>query len=237
MSKTERISDETRVLEGQLVRNAIKSKKAYDNRYTQAYVASLIDREQTIFPQWLAGKTPIPDLTFIALAAILDFDPFTTRPHLRRLSEEIDKVKNKSNNKDSVNSESSSASIPQVPILTNSQALEFLRSKTYPEDCKKMPELQENTAHVAFGLVEESQQFEPAIMEGAIYYVLPMKLLNLKALTNRLVAVIIGNHVVVGRVKQITMGNISLVMPDKAEILLEKGLEQVIGLVTSIYNP
>lgn len=232
MSKFERTSDEIRVLEGQLVRNAIKSKKSSDSRYTQAYVASLIGREQTIFPQWLSGKTNIPDLSFIALAAILDFDPFETRPHLRRLSEEMDKVNKKASSKTS-NSESKE---PRVPVLSNSEALDFIAKKTYPETVARMPELQEGTAHVAFGLIEESQQFEPAIMEGAVYYVIPMKL-SLKLLSDRMIAAIIGKHMIVGRVKQITMGKIALVMPDKSEVLLEDGLEQAVGLVTYIHNP
>ncbi|MEY8205430.1 MAG: helix-turn-helix transcriptional regulator [Bermanella sp.] len=124
-----------------------------------------------------------------------------------------------------------------VPVLSAEQVRDFLTLKTLPKEYKTIPELQPGTAHVAFGWAEESQQFEPAIMAGAIYYILPMKVMNVKMLPNRLLACWVNEHIVVGRMKPLAMGQIALLMPDKTEVGLEHGLKQVIGLVTHIHNP
>ncbi len=125
----------------------------------------------------------------------------------------------------------------KVPILSPSEARNYIAHKVLPHDYKAIPELQPGTSHVAFGLVEESQQFEPAILKGAIYYVLPMHSMMLSKLPNRLLAAWVGEHIVVGRMKSLAMGKIALLMPDKTEVTLDSGLRAVIGLVTHIHNP
>ncbi len=124
-----------------------------------------------------------------------------------------------------------------VPVLNSAEAREFLNSKILPATYKTIPELQIGTSHVAFGVAEESQQFEPAIFKGAVYYVLPMAGVMMTKMPNRLLAVWVGDHIVVGRMKPLAMGQIALLMPDKTEVILESGLKQVIGLVTHIHNP
>ncbi len=124
-----------------------------------------------------------------------------------------------------------------VPILDIDQARIFLDTKTLPAEYKTVPEMQPGTAHIAFGFIEESQQFEPAFMAGAIYYIMPMKVMSLKMLPGRLLACWVNDHIVVGRMKPMTLGQIALLMPDSSEVTLERGLKHVIGLVTHIYNP
>ncbi len=124
-----------------------------------------------------------------------------------------------------------------VPILTAMQAQAFLSDKTLPNDCKYMPELMPGSGHVAFGFTEESKQFEPAILKGAIYYILPMAAMMLSKMPDRLLAAWVNKHIIVGRMKPLAMGQIALLMPDKTEVILESGMDQVIGLVTNIHNP
>jgi transcriptional regulator with XRE-family HTH domain len=124
-----------------------------------------------------------------------------------------------------------------VPVLSNQEARDFLKNKTLPEKMQTMVEVQAGTAHVAFGLIEDSEQFEPAIMAGSVYYVLPMSPINPKMLPRRLLACHVDGHIVVGRMKPLSMGRIALLMPDKSEVVLEHGINQIIGLITSIHNP
>lgn len=130
-----------------------------------------------------------------------------------------------------------SSSTSGVPILTVAQARVFLNSKELPVKYEVIPELMPGTSHVAFGLAEESEQFEPAIIKGAIYYVLPMAAVAISKLPGRLLAAWVNDHIIVGRMKSLAMGQIALLMPDKTEVVLESGKEQVIGLVTNIHNP
>lgn len=124
-----------------------------------------------------------------------------------------------------------------VPVLNVDQARSFLDSKELPAKYETIPELLPGSGHVAFGLTEESQQFEPAILKGAIYYILPMAAMAVSKLPDRLLAAWVNDHIIVGRMKALAMGQIALLMPDKTEIVLTKGKEQVIGLVTNIHNP
>ncbi len=124
-----------------------------------------------------------------------------------------------------------------VPVLSNLEARAYLKDKTLPEKVKTIAEAQAGTAHIAFGLIEDSEQFEPAIMEGAIYYVLPMGRMIPKMLQRRLLACHVDGHIVVGRLKSLAMGKMALLMADKSEVVLEHGIKQVIGLITSIHNP
>lgn len=124
-----------------------------------------------------------------------------------------------------------------VPILDSSQARAFIDDRRVPTSFETIDELQSGTAHVAFGLKEESQQFEPAISKGATYYILPMIAMVVAKLPDKLVAVWVGEHILVGRIKQLAQEKLALVMPDKSEIALDNGQEQIIGLVTHIVGP
>ena len=72
--------------EGQILEAARERMKISDGRYTQDYVAGLVNQTQGIWTQWRQGTTRILDAYWIRFALELDFDPFETRPELRELA-------------------------------------------------------------------------------------------------------------------------------------------------------
>ena len=63
--------------EGEILESARVRKKLSDGRYTQDYVAGLVDQGQGIWTQWRQGTTKILDSYF---------NPFETRPELLELA-------------------------------------------------------------------------------------------------------------------------------------------------------
>lgn len=72
--------------EGEMLEAARLRKKLSDGRYTQDYVAGLVDQGQGIWTQWRLGTTRILDSYWIRFALELDFNPFETRPELLELA-------------------------------------------------------------------------------------------------------------------------------------------------------
>lgn len=72
--------------EGEILESARMRKKLSDGRYTQDYVAGLVDQGQGIWTQWRLGTTKILDAYWIQFALELDFNPFETRPELLELA-------------------------------------------------------------------------------------------------------------------------------------------------------
>lgn len=68
--------------EGDILEKARRDRKAIDARYTQKYVASLVDKDQNYWTQWRSGTTRILDEYWLVFARELGFDPFETRPDL-----------------------------------------------------------------------------------------------------------------------------------------------------------
>lgn len=68
--------------EGDILEKARRERKAIDGRYTQKYVASLVDKDQNYWTQWRSGTTRILDEYWLVFARELGFDPFETRPDL-----------------------------------------------------------------------------------------------------------------------------------------------------------
>jgi hypothetical protein len=72
--------------EGEILEAARERMKLSDARYTQDYVAGLVDQGQGIWTQWKQGTTKILDAYWIKFALELDFNPFETRPELLELA-------------------------------------------------------------------------------------------------------------------------------------------------------
>lgn len=72
--------------EGEILEAARVRKKLSDPRYTQDYVAGLVDQGQSIWAQWSKGTTRILDTYWIQFSLELDFNPFETRPELLELA-------------------------------------------------------------------------------------------------------------------------------------------------------
>lgn len=125
----------------------------------------------------------------------------------------------------------------KVPVLTSSESISFLNEKSLPEEFRTVDEIVPGTSHVAFGLLEESEQFEPAIRCGAIYYVIPVMASSLKRIGDKMVALQYESHVIVGRIKPMSMGKAVLVMLDGSKVDIENTNKQIIGFVTNIINP
>ncbi len=242
MSKFERISKEIRKTEGEMIRNLIKLKKDQDSKYTQGYVANLIGRDQTALPQWLSGATPIPDLTFITLSSILGFNPLQTRPHLRVIQQRLNEIDAETIMPLSQDAEAVKApKAPQVPVLTASEAISFLDAKRLPAEFKTIDAVQTGIQNAAFALLEETDQFEPAIQAGARYTVLPMKFpsnpMMQKIIGDRMAAARLGNEILIGRIKLLKQGKIALLQPDGTKEILENGVKDLLGLVLAITSP
>lgn len=242
MSKFERISKEVRQTEGEMIRNLIKQKKDQDSKYTQGYVASLIGRDQTALPQWLSGSTPIPDLTFITLSSILGFNPLQTRPHLKVIQQRLNEIDAEGIQSISSSSEDVKVSItPQVPVLTTSEAIAFLDAKRLPADFKTIDAVQAGIQNSAFALLEETDQFEPAIQAGARYTILPMKFASnpamQKIIGNKMAAARLGNEILIGRIKLLKQEKIALLQPDGTKEILGNGVKDLLGLVLAITSP
>lgn len=125
----------------------------------------------------------------------------------------------------------------KVPILDSDQALRYLKERELPEEYKACNELMNGTSHVAFCLSEASSQFEPAYSQGAQYYIVPMPSAALSKLKGKLLACEVNGHILVGRLKAMAMNRFSLLLPDSSTVELEDASDQLIGLVTHIYNP
>ncbi len=127
--------------------------------------------------------------------------------------------------------------MPVVPVLDVDQALKYLESKELPEEFKTIPEMMPGTAAVSFALKEVSTQFEPAISQGATYYILPMLGFRPEMIKNKMIACSVSGHILVGRLQILALGKLNLILPDKTEIELTDQKKQVIGLVPFIRNP
>ena len=126
--------------------------------------------------------------------------------------------------------------VPRIPVLNASQAREFIDFRTYPAEYETIPSVDIATGKTSFGYAEESQQFEPAISKGAVYCIYPYEK-GAKPKPNIMHACWVDDHIIVGRLKLLTLGKIALYMPDRSDLVLENGLSQVIGPVVYIHNP
>ena len=124
-----------------------------------------------------------------------------------------------------------------VPVLSPSDAVKFLDDRSVPDKIKTMPALIKGSSHVAFGLIEETEQFEPAIPVGSIYYVTPLKIMNPKMLALKTVLVRIDNHLLAGKVKALSMGRFTIALADGSSEPLPSGLKHVVGLISHIQLP
>lgn len=173
MSRPTKIPLEIRKTEAELIREGLRVKKAVDKSYTQQHLAGLIGREQTIFPQWLAGKTAIPDQTYIEIATHLGFDPVTTRPYLKELYVNLTKTSF---------SESDGNSIPvvlsnQVPLISSVQAGTWQEIEEYhPFETYQLTNVKVSKHAFALRVVGDSMtnpHGSPSIPQGSIVIVDP----------------------------------------------------------------
>jgi transcriptional regulator with XRE-family HTH domain len=123
-----------------------------------------------------------------------------------------------------------------IPVLNSEQAIRYLSERALPEQYKTTNELINGSSHVAIGLIEPSKQFEPAISQGSIYYLMPLYKAALSKLKG-LIAFNVNGHVIVGRLKPMAMDKYSLLLPDSTTIRLENANSQIVGLVTHIIAP
>jgi hypothetical protein len=72
---------------------AIVRKAADEKGIGSTEMAELIGREQTAISQWfVANPTAIPDFYWVKLAALLEFDPSITRPWLKEMWLDFNKI-------------------------------------------------------------------------------------------------------------------------------------------------
>ncbi|MEH6347754.1 MAG: hypothetical protein V7785_21850 [Bermanella sp.] len=128
-------------------------------------------------------------------------------------------------------------STPVVPVLDVDQAFKYLDTKELPDEFKTIPEMMPGSAGVSFALKEVSTQFEPAISQGATYYIFPMLAFRPEMIKNKLIACSVEGHILVGRLQILALGKSTLILPDKTVIELTDQKKQVIGLVPFIRNP
>jgi len=124
-----------------------------------------------------------------------------------------------------------------IPILNEQQAVQFIDSQRVPDKVNSMPSLVDGTSGFAFGLMEESEQFAPAIPREAIYHIIPMRVVDPRLLSIKTVLVRIDNHLLTGRIKALSMGRYVITLADGTNEPLPNGLKHIIGLVTHIQLP
>lgn len=78
--------------EGDILEKARIAKKKHDPKYTQKYLAGLVDKDQNYWTQWRSGTTRILDEYWLVFAIELDFDAFKTRPELLETHQLISKL-------------------------------------------------------------------------------------------------------------------------------------------------
>ncbi len=165
-----------------------------------------------------------------------------TRPHLKAIQERLNEIDAEGVQSSSPGDKANKApTVPQVPVLTATQAIEFLDTKRLPAEFKTIDAVQSGIQNSAFALLEETDQFEPAIQAGARYTVLPMKLpsssMMQKIIGNRMAAARLGNEILIGRIKLLKQEKIALLQPDGTKEILGNGVKDLIGLVLAITSP
>jgi hypothetical protein len=79
-------------IEGEILERARIARKKVDPKYTQKYLAGLVDKDQNYWTQWRIGTTRILDEYWLVFAIELGFDAFKTRPELLEKHQLISKL-------------------------------------------------------------------------------------------------------------------------------------------------